>query len=487
MSNYQRTMELTGYATNSAGASQKQFEKTMESLESKLNRLHNAWEQFTTGITNAGIIKGAVDLLTNLLTTVNKITDALDPLNTGWAKTLTAILAFKAGSKLVNSAFKNIGTQIAAGLGKDNIGKAAGEKTATSFIKGFKDFFSRTKTSIFGDGSYNILKDADVGAKEAAAAAATKEYQKAQEDLKAAKIEYLNSVKNLYDKVHTDYPGVNDSDVGIYADIDNITDNINEAFDKTAAKLMRIVNPSYNRPVKKSYDDTDDGEFSEEFKEHCKLLFDAAPDAEAMAFLAPFKTKVDSLMSPVVGRVACDMLSDRPESKLSNLLADILIWAGKDFDEKPVISVYNMGGIRASLSKGDVTIGNVIDVAPFENKLCFMTLKGSQVTTLFEQIAARGGEGVNHVVRAVISKDKKLVSLKINGEDVNPDADYRIATIDYLADGNDGLPVLKSGTNRKMLTDKSNNLRFIIMDFFRENTKQGREVNAEVEGRITVE
>ena len=39
MSNYQRTMELTGYATNSAGASQKQFEKTMESLESKLNTL----------------------------------------------------------------------------------------------------------------------------------------------------------------------------------------------------------------------------------------------------------------------------------------------------------------------------------------------------------------------------------------------------------------------------------------------------------------
>ena len=216
-------------------------------------------------------------------------------------------------------------------------------------------------------------------------------------------------------------------------------------------------------------------------------LFDVAPDAEAMAFLAPFKVKVDSLMSPVVGRVTCDMISDRPESKLSNLLADILIWAGKDFDEKPVISVYNMGGIRASLSKGDVTIGNVIDVAPFENKLCFMTLKGSQVITLFEQIAYRGGEGVNHNVRAVINKDKKLVSLKINGEEVNPEADYRIATIDYLADGNDGLPILKAGTNRKMLTDKSNNLRFIIMDFFREKMKEGHEVDAEIEGRITVE
>ena len=195
MSNYQRTMELTGYATNSAGASQRQFEKTMESLESKLNRLHNAWEQFTTGIANASIIKGAVDLLTNLLTTVNKITDALDPLNTGWAKTLTAILAFKAGSKLVNSAFKNIGTQIAAGLGKDAIGKAAGEKTATSFIKGFKDFFNKTKTSIFGDGSYNIFKDADAAAKEAAAA--TKEYKKAQEDLKVAN-EAVNAAQSRY-------------------------------------------------------------------------------------------------------------------------------------------------------------------------------------------------------------------------------------------------------------------------------------------------
>ena len=134
-----------------------------------------------------------------------------------------------------------------------------------------------------------------------------------------------------------------------------------------------------------------------------------------------------------------------------------------------------------------MTIGDVIEVAPFENKICFMTMKGSWVKTLFEQIAARGGEGVSHSVKAVISKDNKLISLKINGEDVDPDAEYRIATIDYLAEGNDGMPAFTLGTNRKMLTDKSNNLRFIIMDFFREETKQGRVVDAEIEGRITVE
>lgn len=215
--------------------------------------------------------------------------------------------------------------------------------------------------------------------------------------------------------------------------------------------------------------------------------YDAKPDSEAETFLAPFKAKVDSLMSPVVGRVACDMDSDRPESKLSNLISDILVWAGRDFDEKPDLGICNMGGIRASLSAGDVTVGDVLAVVPFENKLCFMTMKGSQLITLFEQIAARGGEGVSHSVKAVISKDNKLVGLKVNGVDVNPDSEYRIATIDYLADGNDGMPEFKNGFNRKMLTEDRNNLRFIIMDFFRENMKEGKVVDSKVEGRMTVE
>lgn len=215
--------------------------------------------------------------------------------------------------------------------------------------------------------------------------------------------------------------------------------------------------------------------------------YDANPDAEVETFLAPFKAKVDSLMAPVVGRVARELNADRPESKLSNLVSDILVWAGKSFDEVPDLGICNMGGIRASLSAGDVTIGDVLAVAPFENKLCFMTMKGSQLLTVFEQIAARGGEGVSHSVKAVISNDGKLISLKVNGADINPDAEYRVATIDYLADGNDGMPEFKNGYNRKMLTDDSNNLRFIIMDFFRENMKEGKVVDSQIEGRMMVE
>jgi hypothetical protein len=44
MSNYGRTMELVSKANDSAGASQEQYEKTLESLDSKLAQLKNAWD-----------------------------------------------------------------------------------------------------------------------------------------------------------------------------------------------------------------------------------------------------------------------------------------------------------------------------------------------------------------------------------------------------------------------------------------------------------
>ena len=55
--------------------------------------------------------------------------------------------------------------------------------------------------------------------------------------------------------------------------------------------------------------------------------YDATPDAGAAKFMEPFKHKVDSVMGPVVGEVDHDMVAHRPESDLSNLLADIMVWS----------------------------------------------------------------------------------------------------------------------------------------------------------------
>ena len=107
------------------------------------------------------------------------------------------------------------------------------------------------------------------------------------------------------------------------------------------------------------------------------------------------KKLVDAEMNPVQGHAAENLWVKRPESPLSNLLADILVWGGAKFNEQPDFAVYNMGGIRAALSKGTVTRGNILDVAPFDNKICFLTLSGADVLELFGQIAMRHGEGLS--------------------------------------------------------------------------------------------
>ena len=77
MSDYDRTMELVSAANNSAGASQEQFDKTLDSMEAKLNRLRNAWNSFVMGLANSSMIKSLVEGLTNVLDLLNKITDLL--------------------------------------------------------------------------------------------------------------------------------------------------------------------------------------------------------------------------------------------------------------------------------------------------------------------------------------------------------------------------------------------------------------------------
>ena len=215
--------------------------------------------------------------------------------------------------------------------------------------------------------------------------------------------------------------------------------------------------------------------------------YDQNPDEAAANFMVPFKRVNDSVMGPVMGRVARNMHPERPESNLSNLLADILIWAAKDYGEQPVFGIYNMGGIRADLTKGDVTYGDVLDIAPFENKICFVTLTGEQLLELFSQIASTGGEGVSRGTELVITSDGKLVSARLHGEQIDPKRDYRVTTINYLLEGNDKMTAFLKGSNKVAPDDASNNTRYLIMNYFKEKQAKGEVVDAKVEGRIRVE
>ena len=134
MQDYERTQELVTAANNSAGASQKQYEKTMESLETKLKKLENAWTEFSTGLMNSDLVKFAVDFLTSLLNALNKITQGFEGLTGSLSKIGTMIAIFQTAKAIVGKFFDEIIAKIYTSAVK------AGENIA----QGTKDGLNKT-------------------------------------------------------------------------------------------------------------------------------------------------------------------------------------------------------------------------------------------------------------------------------------------------------------------------------------------------------
>lgn len=156
MSDYDRTVELVDAAYNSAGSSQEQFEKTVESLESKLNRLHNAWQGFTMGIANNVIIKTSIDLLTKLVSAINKVTEVGGEATSLIGKLGVSFAAFKIGGNGLDAFWttfskgmqNNIGPMRSFNEGLKSIGKSN-----LSDLKQIPGVFDKIKETLSGTSS----------------------------------------------------------------------------------------------------------------------------------------------------------------------------------------------------------------------------------------------------------------------------------------------------------------------------------------------
>lgn len=138
MSNYGRTQELVGEAQNSAGASNKQYEKTLDSLDSKLAQLKNAWDQFTTGIMNSDLVKFFVDLLTKILTTINRVTEGFN----GFTQSISKVGTILAIFNLAKAAFQRFGKDIKA------IFVSLGESFSSSMISANEKAINQMKQDL---------------------------------------------------------------------------------------------------------------------------------------------------------------------------------------------------------------------------------------------------------------------------------------------------------------------------------------------------
>lgn len=201
------------------------------------------------------------------------------------------------------------------------------------------------------------------------------------------------------------------------------------------------------------------------------------------SLIQPYRAGVDSLRSPVLGESAMTMTAGRPESLLSNWMSDVLRQHSGTYGREADMGLCNVGGLRSAMPKGAVTVGDVFEIAPFENRFCLISLRGSDVLDLFAQMAHSGGEGISGA-QLNISANGTLLSATVRGKAVKSNKVYTIATIDYLAEGNDGLVALKKAVKRER---KQELVRDVLMDAIRSAHAANRPITAQIEGRITVD
>ena len=176
--------------------------------------------------------------------------------------------------------------------------------------------------------------------------------------------------------------------------------------------------------------------------------------------------------------MAVSMARFRPESPLSNLIADVLRQAAASVLGRPAdVGLVNVGGIRNVLTAGNITTQNIYEILPFENSLCVLTLSGADLKELCANIAARGGEGVSGL-NLVISADGRLLEARVGGQPVDEGRTYTVGTIDFLAEGNDGMQALTRASQRQC--PEGATLRGLFMDYVERQTAAGRKIEARV-------
>lgn len=207
-------------------------------------------------------------------------------------------------------------------------------------------------------------------------------------------------------------------------------------------------------------------------------------DAESIptvsAIEAKYKAKVDSIMAPALGLSRVSMSAGKPESLLGNWAADMLVESSTATGMPSAdMGLMNTGGLRSSIPEGIVRVGDIYLTSPFRNTLVILEMKGDDLLELMSDIATVGGEAVSGGVRMTITDDGALADVTLNGSPINPKHVYKVATLDYLAEGNDKMYALKKAV-RKHETG------MLIRDLMMESIIKNRIIDSKIEGRITV-
>jgi 5'-nucleotidase len=203
---------------------------------------------------------------------------------------------------------------------------------------------------------------------------------------------------------------------------------------------------------------------------------DVAADSAETTLINKYNVIAAPIANRIIGSITATITRSNNaagESALGDVIAD-----GQLEDTAPptrgaaVAAFMNPGGIRTDLifagspageGDGNVTYGEMFAVQPFGNNLVTMTLTGAQIATMLEQqfcneamtvergsarVILQPSAGFTYTWSLAAPCGSKASNAMISGIAVDPSASYRITVNSFLADGGDGFPILRQGTNR---------------------------------------
>lgn len=216
-------------------------------------------------------------------------------------------------------------------------------------------------------------------------------------------------------------------------------------------------------------------------------------DERIVKFLKPYRETVDSINNVVIAYSEYELDKTRTGG-LPNLTADISFqWAkeladsiratGVDFPYADM-SIMNVGGIRHHMPEGPITEGQILSTYPFSNRMVLIKLKGMDIIEAMRVSSAKGGEAVSANVRVVADAMGNLKRVIIDGKEMDPEKEYIVATIDYIAEGNDDLVSL---ANHKKIYVSDEEVSIPILLWIKRQQQLGLKVAPDKGSRFVVE
>ncbi|SDZ54641.1 2',3'-cyclic-nucleotide 2'-phosphodiesterase / 3'-nucleotidase / 5'-nucleotidase [Evansella caseinilytica] len=154
------------------------------------------------------------------------------------------------------------------------------------------------------------------------------------------------------------------------------------------------------------------------------------------------------------------------------------------------IAFTNNGGIRDSIAPGEITVGDIYRIEPFDNQIMLIEMTGRAIKDVLAFSYSREGRnqidlqtsGLHYTVLTNASGQYSDVIMTIGGQPLDLNETYRVAVADYIGTGGSGYTFdgdVIYGAVAPMTT--------AMIDFAEYLSSQGQKLNYSSEGRITVE